>query len=459
MNFTSPMKLEDFAKSNQVKDLAKLAWPYEKWSNMKDIMRCTKFPPYNDFQSSLSRPQDEKFITELVEVCNELTKSTFIESEMWGIVTKFFQLEKLHMTDYLIIENAEFKSSKSENFSQPLHTSPLKYYGSRKYFDQNCLTMLDLLKEYNYLDVRLLSKSIQNYSEGFWRDFQVNVHQFMSLPAVAETIAYKNYDKKSDPVYTFSNDFKWLNDEVRSSLNGGMCLVLHRLVHVTEGPKIYPDAAYQAKNGEDFQKLLFLDFNSLYPFAVKNELPTGPGLFLRRKNNSNFKIHGMLKTGKKASIESLEWLEFLNSTKKYQGKIQHAYNKGEKKVAGYFVDGYLTVRYRENGEEVPEDEEPDEELESYTYAFDYNGCIWHDCPHKCMPSRQSKSEIDKEKDRAKAIMEAVDEYVVMTSCRWQKIKQRRPFESIDYPFIGSKFIRERDVIQGRIKIILFIRII
>ena len=261
----------------------------------------------------------------------------------------------------------------------------------------------------------------------------------MSLPAVAEEIALKNYDKTCDPVFSFAKNFRWLNQEVRKSLTGGMCLVLHRLIHITEGERIYPDAAYDAPNGDEFKKMLFLDFNSLYPHSVQNELPTGPGLFLRRKHNStNFKIHGMLKTGKKSSMEALEWLEFLQASNIYKGRILHAYNKGEQKLKGYFVDGFLSLK--------------NEAGDDYIYAFDYNGCYWHDCPHKCMVSRQSEEEIAREKERTKVLKAAADEYIVMTSCKWMEFRKNRLIQSIDYPFLGKRFIRENDLIQVSVKI-------
>lgn len=285
------------------------------------------------------------------------------------------------------------------------------------------------------IDVRLLSRSIKAYTEGFWTQFAVNVHSHMSLPAVAEAIALKNFDKESDPIYTFARNFQWLNREVRRSLTGGMTLVLHRMIHLSNDLKIFPDAAYDAPNGNRYQKLLFLDFNSLYPNSVKNDLPTGPGLFLRRKHNSNFKIESMSSSSKNASIESLEWLEFLQSTSPYNKQIMHAFNKGEQKVANYSVDGYLKLE-TEDGED-------------FVYAFDYNGCHWHSCPYNCQKSRQTDAEIEKEKLRAREICAAVDEYVVMTSCTWAKIRKVRAVESKDYPFLGMPYIRENDIIKGR----------
>ena len=434
MNFTAPMTLEAFGESNGVNGLSKSAFPYELWANIQEIMACTKFPPYNDFKSSLTRPGGDKWEKELETVCNELTENIQAK-EKWMVIEKFFQLPKSDLGQFLSLENGQFCISKKDVCSFVLHTSPRKYKFSKDYFGRECLTMLDYLREYNLIDVRILSKSIMAYAKGFWDQFKINVHSYMSLPAVAEAIAYKNYDKESDPIYTFSDDFRWLNEEVRSALNGGMTLVMHRLLHLTKDERVFPEPAYVAPNGQNYEKMLFLDYNSLYPYAVKNELPTGPGLFLRRKHNStNFKLHGMLRTGKKSSMEALEWLEFLQSSNIYKGRILHAYNKGEQKLKGYFVDGFLSIK--------------NEAGDDYIYAFDYNGCYWHDCPHKCMVSRQSEEEIASEKERTEILKAAADEYIVMTSCKWMEFRKNRSIQSIDYPFVGQNFIRENDIIQG-----------
>ena len=55
------------------------------------------------------------------------------------------------------------------------------------------------------------------------------------------------------------------------------------------------------------------------------------------------------------SVESIEWLEWLNSKK--GGRIQHGRNGGEKMAGKYQIDGL-------------------DEMDVY----EYNGCIFHGCP-------------------------------------------------------------------------------
>ena len=65
----------------------------------------------------------------------------------------------------------------------------------------------------------------------------------------------------------------------------------------------------------------------------------------------------MHQSGKKSSLEAIEWLEYENSRSPYPNKIEHALNGGEKQVAGYFVDGFLELT---NPDGLP-----------YTFAFEY----------------------------------------------------------------------------------------
>lgn len=58
-------------------------------------------------------------------------------------------------------------------------------------------------------------------------------------------------------------------------------------------------------------------------------------------------MHSMLTTGKKASMECLEWLEYEAARCPAKMTIKHAYNFGEVQVAGHFVDGYVEF-YPEN---------------------------------------------------------------------------------------------------------------
>ena len=197
-----------------------------------------------------------------------------------------------------------------------LHTSPQRYEISKMEFEQNCCNMLDYLQTYNLNDCWLLLKSIEAYSKGFLNDFGVNVHKFMSLPGLAQHVAYKFYDTKAAPIYSFGESFSLYNQDIRNNLDGGLCMVFHRMMVVgqqnflRENGEPLPEAALKTPNGEYFQRITSFDFNSLYPFALKQELPTGPGLLFEKRGNQ-FKMRSMHQSGKNSSLECIEWLEVI----------------------------------------------------------------------------------------------------------------------------------------------------
>ena len=122
-----------------------------------------------------------------------------------------------------------------------------------------------------------------------------------------------------------------------------------RMIDLGPVDERFPKAAYYAANGKKYKSLDFQDFNSLYPFTLQGNLPCGPGILFSR-HGDKFQLVPMNVCDKKASKESLEWLRFEEARCPVPGTIIHNfYNTGERKVAGYFVDGYCEVK-NVNGE-------------------------------------------------------------------------------------------------------------
>ena len=91
-------------------------------------------------------------------------------------------------------------------------------------------------------------------------------------------------------------------------------------------------------------------------------------------------------------------------------ELQHAYTgMGEKKIGNYFVDGYVEWE-TENG--------------TVKIAYDYNGCRFHRCPHKCkVECVQSEEDFKKEQIRKAFLEETVTVYNVIYGCEWKKEKE------------------------------------
>ena len=154
--------------------------------------------------------------------------------------------------------------------------------------------------------------SIDHYADGFLSQWGVNVHKFMSLPGIAEFLAYKYYNENAAPIYSFGQKFSKYNKEIREDgLIGGICVVFCRMLVAGIAPAVhknFPQAAFQGKNGELYRSIRCFDVNSLYPFVFQGVLPTGPGIAYE-KRGSSFYMTSMHQSGKRSSMECITWLE------------------------------------------------------------------------------------------------------------------------------------------------------
>ena len=141
--------------------------------------------------------------------------------------------------------------------------------------------------------------------------------------------------------------------------------------------------------------------------------------------------------------EALEWLAYVNEEYKdhpMQVGLQHAFSAmGEKKIGNYFVDGYVEWE-TENG--------------TVQIAYDYNGCRFHRCPHKCkVESAQSEEDFKKEQIRKAFLEEAVTVYNVIYGCEWKKEKEKlkakgKKIASKITPFFLQDTVTEEQILNA-----------
>ena len=164
-----------------------------------------------------------------------------------------------------------------------------------------------------------------------------------------------------------------------------------------------------------------------YPKAFSMDMPTGPGLYYEKSGNS-FKIKSMLASGRPSSLECLEWLQWEQARCPHDGVIQHAFNYGEKNIAGHNVDGFLELKNPDGS--------------NYTVAYQYYGCYWHFCPNQCTKSKATHKDGLEDKRIEGLISREVDYLIVKRSCEWKLERQVMPlgYKSPDFCFLG----RERD---------------
>ena len=118
------------------------------------------------------------------------------------------------------------------------------------------------------LDCILLIRSIENYAAGFLSEWGISVHDCISLPTLAQKLAFEKYDPEAYPIYSFNSRYGFLNSEIRSQLYGGMCMVFSRLQKVRQDPftteeMVLPKSVYCTPNGNQIKNIELFDFNSL----------------------------------------------------------------------------------------------------------------------------------------------------------------------------------------------------
>ena len=221
MNMTSPMSLDDFVKSCRVPDGSKTTFPYEHFSTIEELEKATEFPAYAKFRSSLCKTT-AGFIDELEKLVNKNLQSGFWTSGEEA--SSYFGFEP---SINFACTAGEYKITAADvdRISAMMSCSPIKYFDSKEIFKTECKTMADYLRIYNLNDVIILEKCVTAYAKGFYNDWGVNIHDKMSLPGVAQDLAFRYYDANATAIYSFSKNFTDYNREIRKNLLGGMTLV------------------------------------------------------------------------------------------------------------------------------------------------------------------------------------------------------------------------------------------
>ena len=81
----------------------------------------------------------------------------------------------------------------------------------------------DYLKFYNNMDVYILDEGISKFINIFLAEFNVSPLSSMSMPSMASRLAFSMFDEKCSSMFTFSQKWGWINDDIRShGLNGGL---------------------------------------------------------------------------------------------------------------------------------------------------------------------------------------------------------------------------------------------
>ena len=254
LRFSSPCSYDKFIKVWEVEG-EKSIWPYSLFNSIEEIKSAKKFPKYTDFRSNLKGGQLPD-------------KSLYIKT------AREFHRRRL------------LPKNHPEKFN----------------------SMLGFLKYYNSLDVGPLAQAITNCFECYDKYFGVNPITAVSLPALASIAMYKNFEEDSPLFFTFSEDFKKINELFRMNMNGGLVNVFLRHVSTFDQPERVPKAARYAKNGDPYSCIVSLDFTSMYLFAEMQDMPTSPGILWTKNDKGNY--HKKIMTPGH-SLKAQKWLEYM----------------------------------------------------------------------------------------------------------------------------------------------------
>ena len=290
LSFSAPCSLSKYLKQWGVSE-TKSVWPYSLFSSIEEIESTTVFPRHSDFYSVLKQ-------------CN-VTEEEYLQAR--GLY----------------------------NYHHALSPSDPNHWPNMKAF----------LCFYNMLDVRPLVQAIVNSFKAFQTHFNVIPLMNCSLPSLAFQAMFNLYDKNLPFSASFQNEES--RKLFRDNILGGLTTVTHR--HVNLEDERGPPNAHFAQSGDRFTSVSFWDFNAMYLWSQKQDMPLTPGLKWTRRDGY-FKKETLMKG---VSLTQLQWLYYLQSTdvcvdsNGTRHQIQHAYHRGEHKVGGFFIDGYLKIDDRE----------------------------------------------------------------------------------------------------------------
>ena len=211
---------------------------------------------------------------------------------------------------------------------------------------QNMQCLADLLKFYNNYDVIGLTQGIEKMQEKFLKE---NVSIFK------ETISISNYARRklfrsTEAVFPlFDKGTRDIFKTVQNNIVGGPSIIFTR--YMEAGKSFIKNQAQKP-----VERIIGLDANALYPYALSQEMPTGP--YIDRREENNFKPEISTK-----HVYQYAWMDKIASD--HGIEIKHKLNNGGKecRVGPYFVDGMSFVQ-QDNGD-----------VEITVYEF--WGCFYH----------------------------------------------------------------------------------
>ena len=347
LHFSSPCNYKSYLAQWKIEEV-KSVFPYQKYRSVEQLKLDTAFPTHAEFYSNL-------------------TKS--------NIAVEDYENSK-----------AEFERGRSLPAGHP----------------NKMKNMACWLKAYNLKDVQPLVFAMERSFECFHKYFDQDPNCFVSLPGMAASALYRNYDQRCSYIYSFRQADADIRQMHREGINGGLVNLMHR--HINLANDEGPDASRFSGNNEPYTYFTQLDFNALYGAMQAKLLPTTPGIRWTRKG-------GMFQKSVMAdgvSYVSLQWLYYIQASATFltaldgtRSVIHHKYHQGEVTLDGDQVDGYAKV---------------DEKV----YILEFLGCYHHGCICQDELARNAQKRSQWEKKRTR--LEKYGTLITCWECEWDSFK-------------------------------------
>ena len=230
MNYTGPLSLSKFAQMFKL-SISKQLFPYEEFESITAIRNQKEWPSYPTFRSSLPCKNTD-FIQEITIILTNKDKYGFVTMNalcaFFGLPCHYFSSEQLESSFFPSISTDQHYRIK-----QHFNISPLNYVDQKNSYDESITngkytSFIDYLYEYNLCDCDLLTQAMTKFIDGFESCFGVSLLDKLSLPGISEQIMWSLYDEGCPKMFSFSEKFGFLNQQIRSKLQGGPTICFHR---------------------------------------------------------------------------------------------------------------------------------------------------------------------------------------------------------------------------------------
>ena len=272
-----------------------------------------------------------------------------------------------------------------------------------KFDRENCKNLGDWLHIYQQYDVKPFHKAVVKLIDLYDSEFKIDLFNYFTLPGIAFDYAIRN---TSNAFYCIPDTLKEWYYTLQKSITGGFagCLTQPRVeAGVTRIlPNIYGEKAKFVKS------INCLDFNSLYPFIMSQELPCG---MPRLRHYPRFTLQTET-TSLQNSAEGIQFARWLAFDRNIP-HLSHAGNGNEVRINGrYPVDAFDPLTGT---------------------AYDYHGCWYHYCP-ECHPLefldekyvQLARDAHARDAEKEQFMLDNNIKYEVTWTCEFKREQKQRP---------------------------------